>query len=131
MCQELGIGILAYSPLGRGLLTGQLKSHDQLQAGDFRAVAYPRFQGENWEKNRKLVENLEALAAKKGVTAGQLAMAWLLAKAPDAILIPGTKRIKYLEENMGAANIKLTHEEVGHCLYRALCSCLYNMYAAQ
>lgn len=112
VCRELDIGVLAYSPLGRGLLTGQLKDTAQLDPADFRVTASPWFSQENLKQNLKLVEAVEAMAAKKGVTPGQLAMAWLLAKSPDVIPIPGTKRIAALEENAGAAAVSLSEGEV-------------------
>eukprot|EP00879_Flechtneria_rotunda_P007665 GHRR01008038.1.p1 GENE.GHRR01008038.1~~GHRR01008038.1.p1 ORF type:complete len:336 (+),score=102.28 GHRR01008038.1:619-1626(+) len=112
VCRELGIGVLAYSPLGRGMLTGQIKDVSQLDPSDFRVTSAPWFQGENLQKNLKLVEAVERMAAAKGVTPGQLAIAWLLAKAPDVIPIPGTKRKSALEQNVAAAHIQLTAEEV-------------------
>eukprot|EP00882_Tetradesmus_deserticola_P000496 GHRQ01000547.1.p1 GENE.GHRQ01000547.1~~GHRQ01000547.1.p1 ORF type:complete len:249 (+),score=104.30 GHRQ01000547.1:743-1489(+) len=112
VCRELGIGVLAYSPLGRGLLTGQLKDTSKLDPSDFRVTASPWFDGGNLEQNLKLVAAVEQMAAKKNVTPGQLAIAWLLAKSPDVIPIPGTKRITALEENAGAAAVSLTAEEV-------------------
>lgn len=110
-CRELGVAVIAYSPLGRGFLTGQYKSADDFEEGDFRRIS-PRFSKENFPKNLKLVDGIGALAKKKGCTAGQLTLAWLMAQGDDIIPIPGTKKIKYLEENMEALNVKLTSEEV-------------------
>lgn len=111
-CRELGIGFVPYSPLGRGFLTGKIKSPDDLSEGDFRAERYPRFQGENIQKNLELVQRVEAVAAAKGVTPGQLALAWVLAQGEDIVPIPGTKRRTYLEENVAAAEITLTPGEL-------------------
>jgi aryl-alcohol dehydrogenase-like predicted oxidoreductase len=110
-CRELGVAIVAYSPLGRGFLTGQYKSPDDFEEGDFRKIS-PRFSKENFSKNLKLVDEIVKLAKKKGCTAGQLTLAWLLAQGDDIIPIPGTKKIKYLEENLGALNLKLTKDEI-------------------
>src|SRR3954463_468600 len=99
--RDLGIGYVAYSPLGRGFLTGQFKSPDDFPEGDFRKN-HPRFQGENFQKNLDLVREVEKLAHEKGCTTAQLALAWVLAKGDDVVPIPGTKRIKYLDENIGA-----------------------------
>lgn len=112
VCRELGIGVLAYSPLGRGLLTGQLKELTQLDPNDFRLKAAPQFEADNLKQNLELVSKVEALAAKKGCTPAQLSLAWLLAKAPDVIPIPGTKRVEVLEENVAAAGVVLSGEEV-------------------
>ena len=109
--RELGIGFVPYSPLGRGFLTGQLKSYEDFPPDDYRRNS-PRFQGENFAKNLQLVAKVVDLAARKGVTAGQLALAWVLAQGDDMVPIPGTKRIKYLEENVRAADIALTPEEL-------------------
>jgi aryl-alcohol dehydrogenase-like predicted oxidoreductase len=106
--RELGIGFVAYSPLGRGFLTGTIKKNTNLGAKDARFRRYPRFAGENIEKNEALVERVRAIAERKGVAPGQLALAWLLAKGEDIVPIPGTKRRKYLEENAAAADIKWT-----------------------
>jgi len=111
-CRELGIGFVPYSPLGRGFLTGKIKSPDDLSEGDFRAERYPRFQGENIQKNLELVQRVEAVAAAKGVTPGQLALAWVLAQGEDIVPIPGTKRRTYLEENVAAAEITLAPGEL-------------------
>ncbi|MCJ1475229.1 hypothetical protein MMC13_003890 [Lambiella insularis] len=110
-CKELGVAIVAYSPLGRGFLTGQYKSPDDFEEGDFRKMS-PRFSKENFPKNMKLVDEIEALATKKGLTAGQLTLAWLLAQDKLVFPIPGTKKIKYLEENLRAMDVKLTAEEM-------------------
>lgn len=105
--RELGIAFIAYSPLGRGFLTGQIKKFDDLAQDDFRRFS-PRFQGENFQKNLDLVSRVDQLAKEKNCTPGQLALAWLLAQGPDIIAIPGTKRRKYLEENVAALNVKLS-----------------------
>ncbi|PSB29345.1 aldo/keto reductase [Stenomitos frigidus] len=109
--RELGIGFVPYSPLGRGFLSGQFTSPDDLPADDYRRNS-PRFQGENFYKNLELVEQVTAIATKKGVTPSQLALAWLLAQGDDIVPIPGTKRRKYLEENVAATEITLTPEEL-------------------
>jgi aryl-alcohol dehydrogenase-like predicted oxidoreductase len=109
--RELGIGFVAYSPLGRGFLSGRIRSVDDLDEDDFRRRA-PRFQGENLEKNLDLAAKVEELAEQKGVTPGQLALAWVLAQGDDIVPIPGTKRVKYLEENVVAAEVELTAEEL-------------------
>ncbi len=105
--RELGVGIVPYSPLGRGFLTGQITSPDDFDADDFRRHS-PRFQGDNFAKNLDLVEQVRAIAAEKQCTPGQLALAWVLAQGDDVVPIPGTKRVKYLEENAGAVDVKLT-----------------------
>lgn len=110
-CRELGVAIVCYSPLGRGMLTGQLKSADDLEAND-RRRQWPRFSKENFPKNLQLVDQLSALAKKKGCTVGQLTLAWILAQGDDFIPIPGTTKIKNLEENAAAAQIKLNKEEI-------------------
>jgi aryl-alcohol dehydrogenase-like predicted oxidoreductase len=110
-CRELGISFVAYSPLGRGFLTGQIKSLDDLALDDWRRHG-PRFQPENFQKNLDLVKQIERMAAGKGVTPSQLALAWVLHKGEDIIPIPGTKRIKYLEQNAAAVNITLTPQEI-------------------
>ena len=107
VCRELGIGFVAYSPLGRGFLTGKFKKTEDLPPGDWRRNS-PRFQGENFERNLKLVERIEALAMRKKCTAAQLALGWVLAQGEDVVPIPGTKRRNYLEENVAALNIELT-----------------------
>jgi aryl-alcohol dehydrogenase-like predicted oxidoreductase len=109
--RELGIAFIAYSPLGRGFLTGQIRRFDDFAADDYRRLS-PRFQGENFQKNLDLVARVEAVAGEKKCTPGQLALAWLLAQGEDIIPIPGTKRRKYLEENAGALNVKLTSEDL-------------------
>ncbi len=106
-CRELGVGLVPYSPLGRGFLTGRIKRTDELAADDFRRQA-PRFEGENLRKNLELVKRIEELAAKKHCTPAQLALAWVLAQGPDIVPIPGTKRRKYLEENLGALSVRLS-----------------------
>eukprot|EP01027_Heterolobosea_sp_BB2_P020751 GEZU01029637.1.p1 GENE.GEZU01029637.1~~GEZU01029637.1.p1 ORF type:complete len:344 (-),score=114.91 GEZU01029637.1:85-1116(-) len=110
-CRENNVAIVAYSPLGRGFLTGRFKSPDDFEEGDFRRYN-PRFQGDNFKKNYELVEKLTELATKKGVTPSQLTLAWVLAQGDDFIPIPGTKKSKYLNENLAAASIKLTDEEL-------------------
>jgi len=110
-CRRLGIGFVPYSPLGRGFLTGTLKSADDFAADDYRRNS-PRFQGENFAKNLLLVEKVQKLAADKGVTAGQLALAWVLAQGNDVVPIPGTKQRKYLQENVAALDIKLSADEL-------------------
>ena len=109
--RELGIAFVAYSPLGRGFLTGQIKKFEDLATDDYRRNS-PRFQGENFQKNIDLVARVEAIASEKKCTPGQLALAWLLAQSKDIIPIPGTKRRKYLEENAGALKVKLTSEDL-------------------
>ena len=110
-CRELGIGFVAYSPLGRGFLTGRFKSVEDFPADDYRRHS-PRFQGENFQKNLDLVAKIESLAKQKGATASQLALAWVLAQGNDIVPIPGTKRRKYLDENLAAANLRLSDEEL-------------------
>jgi len=110
--RELGIGFVAYSPLGRGFLTGTITKPSDLGSNDARARRYPRFESANLEKNHVLVERVQAIAARKGVKAGQLALAWVLSKGGDVVPIPGTKRRPYLEENVAAATIRLTPDEV-------------------
>jgi aryl-alcohol dehydrogenase-like predicted oxidoreductase len=110
--RELGIGFVPYSPLGRGFLTGTIASLSDLGETDARSARYPRFAAENLDRNQVIVARVRAIAEKKGVTAGQLALAWVLAKGEDLVPIPGTKRRKYLEENAAAAEIRLTPEEV-------------------
>lgn len=109
--RELGIGFVPYSPLGRGFLTGQFKSPDDLPADDYRRHA-PRFQGEAFSKNLDLVKEIEAMAADKGCTPAQLALAWVLAQGTDIVPIPGTKRRTYLEDNLGALDVSLTATEL-------------------
>ena len=109
--RELGIGFVAYSPLGRGFLTGQYKNFEDLPANDFRR-RNPRFQGENFQKNIDLVAEVEKIAAAKGVTASQLALAWVLSRGDDVVPIPGTKRVKYLEQNAAAADVALSDADL-------------------
>jgi aryl-alcohol dehydrogenase-like predicted oxidoreductase len=110
-CRELGIGFVAYSPLGRGFLTGQLARFEDLPADDYRRNS-PRFQGENFQKNLDLVHRVEEIANEKACKPSQLALAWVLAQGTDVVPIPGTKRRKYLEENVGALEIDLTPEDL-------------------
>ncbi|MFL6032265.1 MAG: aldo/keto reductase [Rubrobacteraceae bacterium] len=110
--RELGIGFVAYSPLGRGFLTGAWKSMDDLPEDDTRAGRFPRFSEENFRQNLELAERVREIAAEKGATPGQLALAWLLAQGDDIVPIPGTKRRKYLEENAGAVDVTLTGEDL-------------------
>ncbi len=105
--RELGIGFVAYSPLGRGFLTGRFRRPEDFLEGDYRPNS-PRFQGENFEKNQQIIARIEAIASALGVTPAQLALAWLLAQGPDIVPIPGTKRLRYLEENVAAVEIHLT-----------------------
>jgi aryl-alcohol dehydrogenase-like predicted oxidoreductase len=109
--RELGIGFVAYSPLGRGFLTGQYKRFEDLPADDFRR-RNPRFQGENFQKNIDLVNEVERIATDKGVTPAELALAWVMSRGDDVVPIPGTKRVKYLEQNAAAADVRLTKEEL-------------------
>ncbi|KAI1158476.1 putative aldo-keto reductase [Nemania serpens] len=109
-CRSLGIAVVAYSPLGRGMLTGQYKSPDDFDQDDFRRTI-PRFSRENFHKNIGLVNKLKDIAAKKGCTSGQLSLAWLMKQGDDIFTIPGTKKIEYLEENVGACAVQLADEE--------------------
>ena len=109
--RELEIGFVAYSPLRRGFLTGQIKSPEDLEEDDFRRSS-PRFQGENFQRNLELVDRVREIASEKDITPGQLALAWLLAQGSDIVPIPGTKRRKYVEENAAAADITLTEEDL-------------------
>jgi aryl-alcohol dehydrogenase-like predicted oxidoreductase len=111
LVRELGIGFVPYSPLGRGFLTGQIKSIDDFDPDDWRRNA-PRFQGENFEKNLELVGEIETIAAEKGCTPAQLALAWVLAQGHDLVPIPGTKRRRYLDENVAALEVTLTDEDL-------------------
>ncbi len=110
-CRELGIGFVAYSPLGRGFLTGQFQRFEDLAPDDYRRQS-PRFQGENFQKNLDLVRNVKELAQEKHCTPSQLALAWVLAQGNDIVPIPGTKRRKYLEENAAAVDVHLTKEDL-------------------
>lgn len=110
-CRELGVGFVPYSPLGRGFLTGQITRFEDLAEDDYRRFT-PRFQGENFQKNLDLVARIQALATQKGCTPGQLALAWVLAQGNDIVPIPGTKRTKYLEENVAALAVQLTPDEL-------------------
>ena len=110
-CRELGIGFVAYSPLGRGFLTGSIRTQDTLHATDFRRTN-PRFQDENIQRNLAIVARIEAIAKKKRCTPAQLALAWVLAQGRDVVPIPGTKRRKYLEEDLGALSVELTREDL-------------------
>jgi aryl-alcohol dehydrogenase-like predicted oxidoreductase len=109
--RELGIGLVAYSPLGRGFLSGRFTSPDELEENDFRRHQ-PRWQGENLERNQRLVAKVREIAEEKGCAPGQLALAWVLARGDDIVPIPGTKRRRYLEENVAAADIELTAQEL-------------------
>jgi len=109
--RELGIGYVAYSPLGRGFLTGQFKSPEDFPEDDYRKF-HPRFTGENFEKNIALVREVEAMAREKGCTTAQLALAWVLAQGDDIVPIPGTKRVKYLDENIGALDVRLNDDDL-------------------
>jgi aryl-alcohol dehydrogenase-like predicted oxidoreductase len=110
-CRELGIGFVPYSPLGRGFLTGAIRKPDDLEAGDFRHQL-PRFQGENFDANAALVATLEKLAQEKGVTAAQMALAWVLNQGDDIVPIPGARKLHHLEQNAAAADIVLTAAEL-------------------
>jgi len=110
--RELGIGFVAYSPLGRGFLTGKIRSVEDLQEGDSRRLRFPRFERENLEANLKLVEQVEAVAERHDATPGQVALAWVLSRGDDVVAIPGTKRVERLEENLGALELELTGEDL-------------------
>jgi aryl-alcohol dehydrogenase-like predicted oxidoreductase len=110
-CRELGIGFVAYSPLGRGFLSGRFSSPDELAEDDFRRTQ-PRFQGDNLAANMRIVAKLREIADEKGITPAQLALAWVLSRGDDVVPIPGTKRRKYLEENAAAADVELTEEDL-------------------
>jgi len=110
-CRELGVTFVAYSPLGRGFLTGQIRKLEDLAADDYRRFS-PRFQGEDFLKNLALINRIRKMAAEKGCTPSQLALAWVLAQGEEIVTIPGTKRRKYLEENVGAGSVKLTPEDL-------------------
>ena len=109
--RELGIGLVPYSPLGRGFLTGRIKRFDDFQANDFRRNS-PRFQGDNFSKNLHLVERVEAISREKGVTAGQIALAWVLSHGNDIVPIPGTTSVRHLEENVAALGIHLSGDDL-------------------
>ncbi|WKA56918.1 aldo/keto reductase [Planococcus shenhongbingii] len=111
VCRELGIGFVPYSPLGRGFLTGQIRKFEDLAEDDYRRRS-PRFQGENFQKNLDLVKKVEEMAKDKGCRPAQLALAWLLAQGEDIVPIPGTKRVKYLEENIGALEVELSSADL-------------------
>ncbi len=110
-CRELGIGFVPYSPLGRGFLSGEIRSIDDLAADDFRRTN-PRFEGDNFQKNLDLVEAVKAIAGDRGVSAAQLALAWVLAQGEDLVPIPGTRRLRTLEENVAAADLVLSPEDL-------------------
>jgi aryl-alcohol dehydrogenase-like predicted oxidoreductase len=110
-CKELGVGFVAYSPLGRGFLTGQIKKFEDLAPTDYRRFS-PRFMGENFQKNLDLVSRIEEMAREKNCTASQLVLAWVLAQGDYIFPIPGTKHIKYLEENVGALKVRLTAKDL-------------------
>jgi len=113
VCREIGVGLVPYSPLGRGFLTGRFKKTEDIQTpGDARMERFPRFRGENFQQNLKLVERVEELAAEKGCKPSQLALAWVLAQGKDMSPIPGTKRISYLEENVKSLDVSLTPEDL-------------------
>ncbi|KAG7440159.1 Aldo/keto reductase [Guyanagaster necrorhizus] len=109
--RELGVTVVAYSPLARGVITGQYKSPDDFEEGDFRRTI-PKYSKENFPKILNLVDHLKAIASKHNATPGQVTLAWILAQGDDFVVIPGTKKIRYLEENLGAAKVKLSQEEV-------------------
>jgi len=110
-CRELGIGFVAYSPLGRGFLAGRFTSPDDLDEGDFRRTG-PRFTGDNLQSNLRLADKVKEIAAEKGISPAQLAIAWLLAQGDDIVPIPGTKRRTYLEQNAAAADVELTADDL-------------------
>jgi aryl-alcohol dehydrogenase-like predicted oxidoreductase len=111
LCAELGITFVAYSPLGRGFLTGQIRSPDDFAPDDFRR-RNPRFTGDNFARNLALVDDVRAMAAEKGVTAAQLALAWVLTRGPHVVAIPGTTRVERFEENLGAADVSLSEADL-------------------
>jgi aryl-alcohol dehydrogenase-like predicted oxidoreductase len=111
LTRQLGITFVAYSPLGRGFLSGQFKTVEDLPANDYRRLS-PRFQGDNFQKNLDLVREIERVATSKNCMPSQLALAWVLAQGDDIVPIPGTKRVKYLDENLGALNVQLTPDEL-------------------
>jgi aryl-alcohol dehydrogenase-like predicted oxidoreductase len=109
-CRELGVGFVAYSPLGRGFLTGRFKKNEDLAEDDVRRL-HPRFEGENFNRNQHLAETVQLMAREKGCTPAQLALAWLMTRGEDIVSIPGTKRVRYLEENLGAIEVNFTQDE--------------------
>jgi aryl-alcohol dehydrogenase-like predicted oxidoreductase len=111
VCRELGIGFVAYSPLGRGFLAGQIKRFEDLAEDDYRRQS-PRFQGENFQRNLDLLERISQIAREKGCTPSQLALAWVLAQGEDVVPIPGTKRQTYLEENAAAVDVTLSEQDL-------------------
>ena len=111
VCRELGIGFVAYSPLGRGFLTGQIRNFEDFAADDYRRQS-PRFQGENFRRNLDLVARIEAMAKQKGCRPSQLALAWVLSRGEDIVPIPGTRKIRHLEENLGALEVRLTEADL-------------------
>ena len=111
LLRELGIGLVPFAPLGRGFLTGAVKRAEEYPEGDFRR-GDPRYQGENFDANVRAASAVREMARRKGVTAGQIALAWLLHKGPDIVPIPGTKRRKYLEENVAAADVRLSADDM-------------------
>jgi aryl-alcohol dehydrogenase-like predicted oxidoreductase len=111
-CRELGVSLVAYSPIGRGLLGGTINGRDQLGSADYRATGAPRFAAENLDANLKLVDEVRAIAAEIGCTPAQAALGWLLAQGDDVLPIPGTKRVRYLEENIAAADLRLTDDQL-------------------
>ena len=111
VCRELGIGFVAYSPRDRGFLTGRFQKFEDLPADDYR-WHHPRFEGDNFQRNMALVKEVEALAQTKQCTASQIALALVLTQGPDIVLIPGTKRRQYLEQNVGALDVKLSNDEL-------------------
>jgi aryl-alcohol dehydrogenase-like predicted oxidoreductase len=110
-CRELGVGFVAYSPLGRGFLTGRFKKNEDLAEDDWRR-RHPRFEGENFNRNLHLAETVQLIAKEKGCTPAQLALAWLMTRGQDIVSIPGTKRVRYLEENLGAIEVRFTPDEM-------------------
>jgi aryl-alcohol dehydrogenase-like predicted oxidoreductase len=115
---ELGIALVAYSPLGRGFLSGRFSSEEELEQGDYRLYG-PRFTGENLKQNQALAERVRELAAERAITPGQLAIAWVLSRGEHVVPIPGTKRVSYLEENLAAADVQLSRAE-SEAIARAL-----------
>ena len=131
-CRELGITFVPYSPLGRGFLTGTIQNLNELDSSDWRRTNYPRFQEEALQANLKLAAAVKELAEDKGVTPAQLALAWVLAQGKDVVPIPGTKRVRYLEENMGALDVHLTAADLKKIAARlAECQIVGERYAPQ